>query len=59
MKDVPGETMLELGNNFMAAIRPYEQEALKNWSRYSTQLQNLYREVHLTETTSLNSELQQ
>lgn len=43
MKDVPGETMLELGNNFMAAIRPYEQEALKNWSRYSTQLQNLYR----------------
>lgn len=58
MKDVPGETMLELGNNFMAAIRPYEQEALKTGLVIQHNYK-IYIEVHLTETTSLNSELQQ
>lgn len=42
VRDIKGTTMFEYGNNFMAAIRPYEKEALSNWSVYGPRLHNLF-----------------
>lgn len=42
VRDIPGDTVLELGGNFMAAIRRFEEEARGNWSYFGPRLQNLY-----------------
>lgn len=48
VKDIPGETVLELGGNFMAAIRRFEEEARGNWTYFGPRLQNLYGSAFTT-----------
>lgn len=42
VRDIPGRTLLELGGNFLVAIRPYEREAADNWPSYGKRLHNLF-----------------
>lgn len=42
VREIPGDTILEFGTNFIRAIAPYETEAIKNWKYLANQLQNSY-----------------